>query len=284
MTHTAGAAAFRRHVRKLHRESFAAAQGDQPTQLHFIQAYARYMLISGVPIDLPVRDEVIERVRRQRLPAGHLLVPDAAQRRAQFEFWWFGMWDVLSAVYSGLPDYLPSRAELDDRVDAVGGTPEMSSFSEREMRRLARALAFYRRCDITVGPNVVVELLLLPSMIRTELGFQGRSERYPARPRTDGGDVHESRLLTRCELALQHYHHGKADVVDRIYRQLCRQLSWLERVEPCNPVQVQYRELVDAYNATHPDHPRRARLHVPFLEFPDDEPAQQRRPAATSVG
>jgi hypothetical protein len=283
MTHNTGATAFRRHARKLHRESFAAAQGDQPTQLHFIQAYARYLKTMGIPIDLPARDDALERIRHQRLPAGHLLVPDAGQRQAQFEFWWRLMWDVFAAVYSGRPEYLPSRAELDDRVRECGGRPEMTSFTELEMRRLARTLGFYRRCDVADGPDVVIELFLLPSMIRTELGFQGRSERYPARPRTDGGDVYESRLLTRCELALQQYREGKADIVDRIYRKMCRQLSWLDKVEPENPVRLQYQELVGAYNATHPDRPPRQRLHVPFLEFPD-EPAAAARTPATSAG
>jgi hypothetical protein len=284
MTHdTLGAAVFRRHARKLLRESFQAAQGDQRTQVHFVQAYMRYLLIDGVPIDLPARAAPVERIRRQRLPAGHLLVPDRAQREAQFEFWWHLMWDLAAAVYAGVPDFLPSRDEIDDRVRVCGGTPAMSSFTETEMARLARTIALYRRCDVALGPDVVIELLLTPSIVRTELGFQGRSPRYPARPRTDGGDVHESRLLTRCELALRRYHEGHADIVDRIYRKVCHQLSWLERVEPYNPVQLQYRELIDAYNATHPDRPPRHRLHVPIREFPD-EPARATRAPATSAG
>jgi hypothetical protein len=284
MTHDiAGAAVFRRHARKLLRESFQAAQGDQRTQVHFIQAYMRYLLIDGVPIDLPARDEPIERIRRQRLPAGHMLVPDPAQREAQFEFWWHLLWDLAAAVYSGVPDFLPSRAEIDDRVRLCGGTPAMSSFTETEMARLARTIALYRRCDAAPGPDVVIELLLLPSIGRTELGFQARSPRYPARPRTDDGDVHESRLLTRCELALQHYREGRADVVDRIYTSLCRRLSWLAEVETYDSVHLQYRELVDAYNATHPDRRPVQQLHVPFCDFPD-EPARHVRTAATSVG
>ena len=115
------AAACRWHVRKLLRESFRAAQGDQPTQVHFIQAYARYMRLENVPLDLTVRDALIERVRRQRLPAGHLLIPDPAQRQAQFQFWWDNLWDILTAVYTGTSEFLPARAELDDRAHAAGG-------------------------------------------------------------------------------------------------------------------------------------------------------------------
>src|SRR6266536_1271493 len=165
---TSGAAAFRRHARKLHREGFYAAQGDQPTQVHFIQAYARNLVIDGLPIDLPARDAPLERIRRQRMPAGHVLVPDTAQRAAQFEFWWHTMWDLMASVYSGLPDFLPSRAEIDDRVRLCGGTPEMTSFTELEMARLSRTLSLYRRCDIAAGPDVVVEQLLLPSLIQVE--------------------------------------------------------------------------------------------------------------------
>ena len=261
------AAACRWHVRKLLRESFRAAQGDQPTQVHFIQAYARYMRLENVPLDLTVRDALIERVRRQRLPAGHLRIPDPAQRQAQFQFWWDNLWDILTAVYTGTSEFLPARAELDDRAHAAGGHAGMSSFTDAEMAALARTIGLYRRRDAGPGPDLVIDELLLPALIRVELGFQGHSMRYPERPRTDGGDVHESKLLRHCSRALERYQQHTQDIVDRIYRMICRRLSRLADSNPNDPIYARYRTLVSAYNANHPDRPV-ARLHVPYSVFP----------------
>ncbi|MEU3625660.1 hypothetical protein BS329_38805 [Amycolatopsis coloradensis] len=257
---------FRRHVRRLHRLSFAAAQGDQPTQAHFIQAYAREMIVDGVPLDLTVRGALLDHAQRQRLPAGHLEVPDRALVRAEFSFWWHLTLELLGAAYTGQRQALPSRAELDGLMYASGGNPAMSPFSPEEMGPLARTIGFYRRTDLGTDPGDVVEGLLLASIIRVEHGFQGRGERYPARPCTDGGDPHRSRFLRRCQAARDNFRASQADVDDRIYRALCRRL---DRLDTGDPVHHAYRALIEDYNRHHPDEPVN-RLHVPADTFPAD--------------
>ena len=271
----------RSHVRKCHRASFWAAQGDQSLQVHFVFAYTRYMRLDGVPLDLTARDALLERARNQRLPAGQKQIPDL-QCRAQNEFWWWNVWDILAAVYADAPEALPSRADINDRAHAVGGNPEMSSFTDAEMTALARTFARYRRGDVGRGPDAVIETLFLPNVIRVELGFQGHSPRYPKRPRTDGGDAHASRLLMYCIDALTHYQAGAPDIVDRIYRVLCGKLSRLADVDASDPVQRSYQALVSAYNATHPHHAV-PRLHVPYGAFPASTSAPARVAAPSSA-
>lgn len=259
-------AVFSRCIRKGFRASFWAAQGNQVLQVHFLQAYARYMVIDRIPRDPTARHIQQESMREQLIPHGHVQVLDKV-RRAQNEFWWQLMWDILDAAYDGVPECLPSRAELDDRIRACGGDPTMSGFSDEQMTPLARALGLYRRRDIAPGPNVVIELLFLPGVIEVERGFQGAGVHYPQRPRTDGGDVHQSRLASYCQRACVHYHEGTADIVDRIYRMLCERLTWLAAARIDDPVHIAYRELVDAYN-THHRGQHVEQLHVSAADFP----------------
>ncbi|MBE1580534.1 hypothetical protein ACFORH_39150 [Amycolatopsis roodepoortensis] len=254
--------AFSRHTRRLHRISFAAAQGDQPTQVHFVQAYARRLAADGVPLDLTVREALADRAQRQRLPAGHIDV-DRAVIRAEFAFWWHLLIDLMQAVYTGCHQGLPSRVELDGLMHAVDGDPGMSPFSVEEMDRLARTIALYRRTDLGTNTDLV-DRLLLGGVLRVEHGFQGRSARYPARPRTDGGDRHASRFLLRCRVARNNFRDGRADVDDRIYRSLC---ALLDQLGPGDPLHRVYRALIEDFNHNHPREPVE-RLHIPADAFP----------------
>ncbi|MFK0250230.1 hypothetical protein ACIQUM_36475 [Amycolatopsis azurea] len=256
---------FRRHVRRLHRLSFAVAQGDQPAQAHFVQAYARRMAADGVPLDLTARTSLLDQAQRQRLPAGHVDVPDRDVVRAEFAFWWHLALDVITAVYTGHHQALPARVELDGLMRDVGGHPGMTPFSADEMDRLARTIGHYRRTDLGPDGVDVVDGLLLAAIIRTEHGFQGRGTRYPARPRTDGGDPHASRFLLRCRAARDNTRAGRAEVSDRIYRSLCQRL---DRLDDGDPLHRAYRDLVEDYNRHHPAD-QVERLHVPAGDFPD---------------
>lgn len=85
---------------------------------------------------------------------------------------------------------------------AVGGTPEMSSSTDDELSAVVDAFGMYREQDCSDALYTrVINDHLLPNLIRVELNFQGYGHRYAERPRTDGGDVHESRMIGHCATA-----------------------------------------------------------------------------------
>jgi hypothetical protein len=199
-----GAVSLSRHAQTLLYESFRHAQGNQPAQVHFMQAYALLLRQTGVEIDFSLKDRLAHRIRAKQVPIGHMDIPNLIQVRAQFEFWWFIMWDIFSAIYLTDSQHLPTREKLDRRAIAVGGTCEMSSFTDKEMEALSHAFTPYRVADFsTLRPSEIVNQYFLPNLISVERNFQGRGSRYATRPRTDGGDVHESKMLDHCAKAVR---------------------------------------------------------------------------------
>ncbi|OLZ51651.1 hypothetical protein BS329_15405 [Amycolatopsis coloradensis] len=268
-----GAGAGKRHVHLLSYMSFRHAQGSQPVQLHFMQAYARILRDTGVTVDPGLRSATPREVIRQRaLPTNHLDIPDPALISAQLEFWWLLMWDVLDAVRTRDHTHLPSRRDLLDRMNAVGGNQEMSSFTDEELTALDSALDLYRNAaaDQLAG-DVIAVTYFLPALLHVERGFQGAGTRFPARPRTDGGDVHDSLLLTHCRAARDRYRKGTTDITDRVYHAVCRHLDRAERDDTA--LHGSYRALVASYNRNHPQE-LEPRLHTPGDEFAT--PAQDR--------
>jgi uncharacterized membrane protein YczE len=267
-----------RHVQRLAYIGFQHAQGSQALQVHFVQAYIRVLAENNVPQVPQTREELAARAARLQPPPGHLDVGDDQLVRAQFMFWAHNTWDIAAAVYHDKPSLLPDRAVLDERADSVGGNADMSSFSDDEMTALAEAFATYHSTPASqLSAAQVIDLHLVPTLIEVELGFQGTSDRWPQRPRTDGGDVHESRLLTHCHTALQRHRQGRARVTDRIYHRICHRLDALTAAPQGNdPVASRYDELIAAYNRNHPAK-QAARLHVPLTEFPTTATSGERR-------
>lgn len=252
---------FRRHIQALLYDSFRQAQGDQALQVHFIECYARRLRECGVPINPAIRAELTERIRARRLPRGHIPIPNVEQVRSQFEFWWLNTWDILLSVYSGDATRLPAAGQLTARMVSVGGTPEMSSYTPDEMRRLNDGFAPYRDGpDPARSAREIIHERFLPSLIRVESYFQGNGPRYAARPRTDGGDIHESRMLGHCRRAHFQAGRGTAEIIDHIYLEVSHRLSWLASHRPSDGTYVAYTELVRAYNRNHPGTPS-ADLH-----------------------
>lgn len=255
--------------------SFAYAQGDQAVQVHVIQCCARLMREQGEPLDQPAATAPLGKFR---LPAGHTPVADPTQILAQAQFWWDLMRDLLNAVDLHDPTLLPNREQLEQRALRVGGTKEMSSFTDEEMAALDYAIDLYRGdASDSLTSTDVVERHLVPNLIRVELAFQGHGTRWAYRPRTDGGDPHTSRLLEYCESARRHHTAGVLTLLDRMAVQVCARLDSLATVPPgSEPVAARYRDLLEAYNTNHPSD-RVARLHVPIAEFAAptaDEPRQ----------
>ncbi|WP_410570381.1 YczE/YyaS/YitT family protein [Amycolatopsis sp. cmx-4-61] len=258
-----------RHMQRLAYIGFQHAQGSQALQVHFVQAYIRILAENNVPQVPQTREELAARAARLRPPPGHLDVGDDQLVRAQFMFWAHNTWDIAAAVYHANPGLLPDRATLDERAANLGGHADMTSFSDGEMTALAEAFATYRS---TPGSQLsaaqVIDLHLVPVLIEVELAFQGTSDRFRQRPRTDGGDVHESRLLTHCHTALLRHRQGRARVTDQIYHRICHRLDSLAAAQPgTDPVAARYAELIAAYNRNHPA-VQAVRLHVPLTEFP----------------
>ncbi|MFI5591262.1 YitT family protein [Amycolatopsis sp. NPDC051758] len=257
-----------RHVQRLAYIGFQHGQGSQALQVHFVQAYIRILAENDVPHVPQTREELAARAARLQPPSGHLNVEDDQLVRAQFTFWAYNTWDVVAAVYHDKPSLLPNRAILDERAANVGGTADMTSFTDAEMTALAEAFATYHSTPAAqLSASQVIDLHLVPALIEVELGFQGTSDRWPQRPRTDGGDVHESRLLTHCHTALERHRQGRARVTDQIYHRMCHRLDALTAAPPANdPLASRYEELIAAYNRNHPGE-RAPRLHVPLAEF-----------------
>lgn len=257
-----GAVSLSRHAQTLLYESFRHAQGNQPAQVHFMKAYALLLRQTGVEIDFSLKDRLAHRIRSKQVPIGHMDIPNLIQVRAQFEFWWLIMWDIFSAIYLTDSQHLPTREKLDRRAIAVGGTCEMSSFTGEEMEALSHAFTPYRVADFsTLRPSEIVNEYFLPNLIRVERNFQGHGSRYATRPRTDGGDVHESKMFDHCAKAVRRLQRKITGPIDLIYVYVCERLDWLSRNQPDNPVYVDYLSLIDFYNTNHPHAPATA-LHT----------------------
>lgn len=258
---------MRPHLQVLAYGSFRHAQGNQAAQAHFIQAYVRLLAQQGIPFEpsgMRVLDAIVGHLR---LPHGHADINDPVLVHAQFAFWARNIWDVIRSVYHDDPALIPDRRRLDQRAADVGGTREMTSFSDDELGALAAAFAFYRdRSSSRLSATEVVNTHLVPAIVNAELGFQGRGTRFVRRPRTDDGDVHESRMLGHCRKAARRYRDGRPDVVNQIYRAVCARLD--RATGDADPLASRYRDLVAAYNRCHPDSTV-ARLHVPEDGFPD---------------
>lgn len=245
-------AEFRRRVQTLLYESFRHAQGDQRLQIHFIESYARLLRGQGVSIDPAVRDELLPRIRSRRLPHGHAAIPNGRQVVAQFEFWWLTLWDLLVSVYAEDSGLVPSSAQLADRTILVGGTTEMSSFTLEEMRQIDEGLAPYRDRDDPVRSSAeIIRERFLPNLIRVEWNFQGNGTRYSARPRTDGGDIHASKMLEYCDRAVAASADQSADPVTQIYLEVSSRLAWLAVHQTQDPTYVAYTKFIASYNANH---------------------------------
>ncbi|WP_028927981.1 hypothetical protein [Pseudonocardia acaciae] len=243
-------------------ESFRHAQGDQALQVHFISSYARILRENGVPIDFTARVELAARMRTRRLPSGHMDIANSALVGSQFEFWWLNLWDILESVYTGSAEPLPSPEQLAARVVAVGGTERMSSYAAPELAHLNEGFAPYR--DAGDPARTAREIILerfLPNLIRVERNFQGYGSRYRARPRTDGGDAHEAKLLGHCRRARKRVFSVPRDPVDQIYLEASARLTWLALHEPADATFLDYLQLVEAYNRNHVSEPL-ADLHA----------------------
>ncbi|RSM80590.1 hypothetical protein DL991_10795 [Amycolatopsis sp. WAC 01375] len=113
----------------------------------------------------------------------------------------------------------------------------------------------------------VIDKLFVPQLLEVELGFQGLGARYPQRPRTDGGDKHESHMLGHCRTARTRFAHGKASITDVIYRQVCRSLDQLRGSTAAETaVAARYDLLIQLYNQCHPG-PAVSLLHIPANTF-----------------
>lgn len=195
-------------------------------------------------------------------------MPNEKQQVAQFEFWWLNTWDILLAVYAGDPHLLPGREQLDARAAAVGGTSDMSSFTTREMDVLAEGFTTYRADDAHLSRSREVAISrFLPNLIRVEHNFQGRGQKYSRRPREDGGDPYESKLLTYCREALKRFRRGAPNLIDHIYLEICQRLDRLVHSDVSSPMRQSYTSLIADYNAHHPD-ARLPMLHVPSDDLP----------------
>ena len=251
---TTKSVAFSRHAQTLLYESFRHAQGDQPNQVNFIQCYARILYETGIPLKSTDRLNLHERITKRRLPRGHAVIEDQERIRAQFEFWWLNMFDILESVYAETPSRLPNLMTLRERAARVRATEDMPSFSDDEMERLGAEFEQHRSSQASTSFRDVLRRSFLPNLVRVELNFQGLpgpGAKYSERPRTDGGDVHESKLLTYCKRAA---HHGlpPSDPVDIIYLGIRDHLEWLRDNDPSNETYLAYRKLVRAYNDNHP--------------------------------
>lgn len=267
--HTRGAVRvnFRQHIQRVSYQSFQHAQGDQPAQVHFLQCYAR-MLRRHAPIDDTARTASPDQLGNRALPRGHMPVP-LLQKAAQFKFWWWLLWDIVTSVYSDNPAALPDRTLLDERAGALGATAEMSSFTDEEMTALAAALAIYRDTPASSAWTVhyLASTLWLPNLVRVEIGFQGHGRRYPKRPRTDRGDPHVSRLAQECAKAATSWRPG--ELTSELYLLTCRVLDEATDSDPtgeADALGTTYRTLVAAYNDNHPEQ-QVARLHIPWTDL-----------------
>ncbi len=258
---------MRPHLQVLAYGSFRHAQGNQVAQAHFVQAYVRLLAQLGIPFEpsgMRVLDAIVGHLR---LPHGHADINDPVLVHAQFAFWARNIWDVIRSVYHADPALIPDRRRLDQRAAELGGTPEMTSFTNDELGALAAAFGLYRtRSSVQLSATEIVDTYLVPAVVNAELGFQGEGTRFVRRPRTDGGDVHESRMLSHCGKSAQRYREGRPDVVNQIYRAVCARLD--RATDVADPLASRYRDLVAAYNRCHPD-ATVARLHVPEDSFPD---------------
>lgn len=254
---------FSRHAQTLLYESFLHAQGDQVNQIHFIQSYARLLYEQGMPFDVSVKHRLTERIRNRHLPQSHKAIPNPIQVRAQFEYWWLNMFDIFESVYAADPGRLPDDATLYQRMVAVGGDESMSSFTAAELSKLTtNGFSPYRTETRRLETyQDVVHRQFLPNLIRVELNFQGHGAKFPERPRTDDGDVHESRMLGHCVKAARR-DPAHVDTVDRIYLTVRLRLDWLERHNRKDPTYLAYQSLKAAYNDKHPT-ARVASLHKP---------------------
>ncbi|OXM44260.1 hypothetical protein CFP71_40620 [Amycolatopsis thailandensis] len=239
------------------------------------------MLEYGTPGTLPPLERILDHARRLAVPAGHLAV-DNALSRAQFLFWAHNIWDVARSLVEHDSALLPDRELLEARAADVGAQPGMSSFSEPELAELAGAFEVYRtRYATTSAAAQVIDELFVPQLLEVELGFQGIGARYPRRPRIDGGDAHESRLLGHCRTAHTRYTQAKTSVTDLVYRQVCRSLDQLRGCpSPTNAVVARYDLLIRLYNQRHPG------SSVPLLHIPADtftrHPTDPARPEGQS--
>lgn len=258
---------MRQHLQVLAYGSFRHAQGNQAAQVHFVQAYVRLLEQQGIPFEwsgMRVLDTI---VRHLRLPHGHAHIDDPVLVHAQFAFWARNIWDVIRSVYHDDPALIPDRRRLDQRAAEVGGTREMTSFRDDELGTLAAAFGFYRaRSSARLSATEVVDTHFVPALLDTELGFQGEGTRFVRRPRTDDGDVHESRMLSHCSKSARRYRDGRPDVVNQIYRAVCVRLD--RATDDTDPLTSRYRDLIAAYNRCHPGSTV-ARLHVPTDDFPE---------------
>ncbi|WP_219152402.1 hypothetical protein [Amycolatopsis sp. TNS106] len=216
---------------------------------------------------LPPRQRLLDNATNLTVPTGHLAV-DNWLARAQFLFWSYNIWDIAQSVLTNDPEALPDRSQLDDRARAAGARPGMSSFSEVELTSLAAAFESYRSTrPESLTAQVVVSERFLPHLLYVELGFQGHGDPYPARPRTDGGDEHESRLLRHCLTAHRHFSDATPSTTDQIYRQVCRRLDGLLLPPADRRNAATYTKLIESYNVRHPM-ATVTRLHVPERAFP----------------
>ena len=256
-----------RHLRHLSYASFRHAQGNQAVQVHFVQSYLRAVLEHGTPGTLSPLERILDRARRLAVPAGHLPV-DRALSRAQFLFWSHNIWDIARSLVEHDPAVLPNRGLLDARAADVGAAPGMSSFNEPELAELAGAFEIYRTGVATTWAAAeVIDKLFVPQLLEVELGFQGLGARYPRRPRTDGGDKHESRMLGHCRTAHTRFARGKASITDVVYRQVCRRLDQLcGSTAAGTAVAGRYDLLIQLYNQRHPGS-FVSLLHVPENDF-----------------
>ncbi|WP_410646301.1 hypothetical protein [Amycolatopsis sp. cmx-4-54] len=113
----------------------------------------------------------------------------------------------------------------------------------------------------------MIDKLFVPQLLEVELGFQGLGARYPRRPRTDGGDKHESRMFGHCRTAHTRFALGKASITDVVYRQVCRSLDQLrDSTAAGTAVAARYDLLIRLYNLHHPG-PSVSLLHIPANTF-----------------
>lgn len=183
--------------------SFRSSQGDQPAQINDLQAAVRRHIELGNAFDVSeFEDEGAEKVAEDllcslNLPKGHRDIANHDHIKAEFKFWWQIFGDTIRNVADADPDAIRSRSSLRQLAWDVGGTPEMSSFSAKEITGIMDEMEPYRSKEVIGMSSLeIIEKFVIPRRLRVEIEWQeDERKRRDSNQTGEKADQHASVLM-----------------------------------------------------------------------------------------